>query len=361
MADVRVAGEPLFQALESERAQVEGAVVALDSKLDLALRPASFDEFVGQERIVHNLSVYVEAARLRAQRSDCARPLDHVLLSGGPGLGKTTLAHLLANELGVGFKGTSGPAIERPGDLAGILTHLGHGDVLFIDEIHRLSNVVEEYLYSAMEDFEIDIMIDQGPGARSIKMHLKPFTLVGATTREGLLTAPLRSRFGVLEKLAPYPSEELERIVLRSARLLGVEISPPAAQKMAERARGTPRIANRYLRRVADVAEVRGGGEVDVACAEEGLRMLGVDERGLDPMDRRILALLCQQMGPVGLKTIATAVGEEETTIAEVYEPFLIRRGLITKTPRGRCATAQAYGHLGLELPTGSGQRSLPF
>jgi Holliday junction DNA helicase RuvB len=362
---------PLYEALEHvvgrtasapESREVTAEAFADDRALDLALRPKSFTEFVGQARVIENLSVYVEASRRRRKRGAGRRaPLDHVLLSGQPGLGKTTLAHLIAREVGAGFRSTSGPAVERPGDLAGVLTNLAYGDVLFIDEIHRLPPVVEEYLYSAMEDFEIDIVLDQGPAARTIKIDIKPFTLVGATTREGLLTAPLRSRFGVLEKLEPYPPEDLERIVRRSAGLLEVEIAPEASRLISERSRGTPRIANRFLRRVADVAEVRGDGAITRALAEQGLGMLGVDESGLDPMDRKILEFLCRQGGaPVGLKTIAVAVGEADGTIEDVYEPYLIRRGLLIKTPRGRCPTPEAYRHVEA-APARSRQGHLPL
>ncbi|GIW70897.1 MAG: Holliday junction ATP-dependent DNA helicase RuvB [Planctomycetota bacterium] len=343
---------------EAARAEAAGRAVGAeplgeDRALDLALRPRSFAEFIGQSRVVENLALYVEAARRRSRRGGGRRaPLDHVLLSGEPGLGKTTLAHLLAREIGAGLRATSGPAIERPGDLAGVLTNLEYGEVLFIDEIHRLPPAVEEYLYSAMEDFEIDIVLDQGPAARTIKIDLKPFTLVGATTREGLLSAPLRSRFGVLEKLEPYPPDDLERIALRAAGLIGVPLEPAAARLIAERARGSPRVANRFVRRLADVAEVRGRGAITRSIAEQGLGMLGVDEAGLDAMDRKILGVLCRHGGgPLGLKTIAVAVGETEGTIEEVYEPYLIRRGLLVKTPRGRCATAAAFSHLGFKAP----------
>jgi len=275
-------------------------------------------------------------------------PLDHILLSGLPGLGKTTLAHLIAREAGATIRVTSGPAVEKAGDLAGILTSLERGDILFIDEIHRLPAVVEEYLYAAMEDFAIDIVIDQGPAARTIRIDLRPFTLIGATTREGLLSAPFRSRFGVLEKLEPYPPEDLEKIVLRSAGLLGIEIDSDAARLIAERARGTPRIANRFLRRLRDVAEVRGEGRVTSEVATEGLAMLGVDVAGLDATDRKVLETLIRQGGgPLGLKTVAVAVGEEEETLEEVYEPYLIQAGFLVKTPRGRVATPAAWSHLG--------------
>jgi len=300
------------------------------------LRPESFEEFEGQEKVVSNLKMYIEAAKKRNEA------MDHVLLSGMPGLGKTTLACLIARELGVNLFSTSGPALETPPDLVGILTKLGRRDVLFIDEIHRLHPKLEEYLYGAMEDYVVDLIIDKGPNARTVRLPLQPFTLVGATTREGLLTDPFRARFGVLEKLMPYPPGVLARIVIRSARKLGVEIAPEAAFLLAQRSRGTPRIANRFLRRIRDMAQINGATRITDELVLEGLHRLGVDKDGLDPTDRRILSLVASQGGrPVGLKTIAVALGEEERTIEEVYEPYLIQRGLLLKTPRGRVVTPQ--------------------
>lgn len=310
---------------------------------DLNLRPASFDQFVGQKRVVDNLKVYIEAAK---KRQDV---LDHLLLSGPPGLGKTTLAKLISNEIQSKIRITSGPALKIAGDLAGILTSLQKGDILFIDEIHRLYPVVEEYLYSAMEDFSIDIVIDQGPSARSINLKLKPFTLIGATTREGLLTAPFRARFLIHEKLALYPPEELLKIIQRSAKIMEVQIDEDAAVLIAQRSRGTPRIANRFLRRIRDVAQVRSEGQITYAVAKEGLEMLGVDEHGLDATDRKILKVIIDHGGgPIGLKTIAVAIGEEDDSIEAVYEPFLIQEGYLQKTPRGRKASAKAYQVLGI-------------
>ena len=305
------------------------------------LRPGNFDEFIGQKKIVENLKVYIQAARERGEA------LDHILFSGPPGLGKTTLGHIVAKEIGTEFRATSGPVLEKPADLAGILTKLAKFDVLFIDEIHRVNVAVEECLYSAMEDYSIDILIDQGPHARSIKIDVPPFTLIGATTREGLLTQPFRARFGVLEKLDYYPPEELFEVIMRSADILKVDVQKEAAHIIARRSRGTPREANRYLRRIRDLAQLTTGGRVNVKVAEEGLRMLGIDEAGLDGMDRRILqALVRHGGGPLGVKTIAVSVGETEDTIEDVYEPYLIRRGFLRKTPRGRQATRAAFDHL---------------
>jgi len=313
-----------------------------DLPLDEMLRPRNFNEFVGQDRLKENLRIYIEAARKRSE------PLDHTLFSGPPGLGKTTLATLMASEMGANIKATSGPALERPGDLVGLLTNLEEGDVLFIDEIHRISPVTEEYLYAAMENFQIDIVLDQGPSARSVKMRLARFTLIGATTREGLLSAPFRDRFGVVEKLDYYPPDDLRQIALNSASRLKVAIENDAAQLMAVRARGTPRVVNRFLRRIRDVAQVMGSGTITMQAAEEGLRRLGVDEHGLGEMDRRILRILVDNSGQaVGLKTIAVAVGEEEDTITDVYEPYLIQEGYLHKSPRGRLATTRACEHYG--------------
>ena len=308
-----------------------------------ALRPLRFDDFSGQKKVVENLEVFVEAAKYRGE------PLDHTLLHGPPGLGKTTLSNIIANELGVGFKITSGPVLDKPGDLAGILTSLETNDVLFIDEIHRLSPVVEEYLYSAMEDYRIDIMIDKGPSARSIQIDLNPFTLVGATTRSGLLTAPLRARFGINLQLEYYDPETLMRIVKRSASILNVPISDDAAAEIAGRSRGTPRIANALLRRVRDFAQVKGSGRIDHEIAKYALKSLNIDQYGLDEIDNKILTTIIDKFkgGPVGLSTIATAIGEDTGTVEEVYEPFLIMEGFIKRTPRGRMATQLAYEHLG--------------
>lgn len=311
-----------------------------------ALRPLNFEDFSGQDKVVDNLRIFVKAARLRAEA------LDHVLLHGPPGLGKTTLSNIIANELGVGFKVTSGPVLDKPGDLAGVLTSLEPNDVLFIDEIHRLSPVVEEYLYSAMEDYRIDIMIDKGPSARSIQLELSPFTLVGATTRSGLLTAPLRARFGINLHLEYYDDDVLTSIIRRSATILNVTCDVKAAGEIASRSRGTPRIANALLRRVRDFAQVKGSGRIDVEIARFALEALNIDRYGLDEIDNKILCTIIDKFkgGPVGLTTIATALGEDAGTIEEVYEPFLIKEGFLKRTPRGREVTELAYMHLGRSI-----------
>ncbi len=314
-----------------------------DADFERALRPQQFGDFSGQDKIVENLRVFVAAAKMRGEA------LDHLLLHGPPGLGKTTLSSIIANELGVGFKVTSGPVLDKPGDLAGILTALEENDVLFIDEIHRLSPVVEEYLYSAMEDYRIDIMIDKGPGARSVQLSLAPFTLVGATTRSGLLTSPLRARFGINCHLEYYDHDTLRAIVLRSARLLGVECRADAATEISLRSRGTPRIANALLRRVRDFAQVKGSGIIDLDIARFALEALNIDRYGLDEIDNKLLTTIITKFkgGPVGLTTIATALGEDPGTIEEVYEPYLIKEGFIKRTPRGREVTDLAFSHLG--------------
>ena len=314
-----------------------------EKEFENALRPLRFSDFNGQKKVVDNLEVFVEAAKYRHE------PLDHTLLYGPPGLGKTTLSNIIANELGVNIKITSGPVLDKPGDLAGILTSLEPNDVLFIDEIHRLSSVVEEYLYSAMEDYRIDIMIDKGPSARSIQIDLNPFTLIGATTRSGMLTAPLRARFGINMHLEYYAPETLQKIIRRSAKLLKVPISDDAAAEIARRSRGTPRIANGLLRRVRDFAQVKGDGSINHALAKMALQALNIDEYGLDEIDNKIILTIIDKFrgGPVGLSTIATAIGEDAGTVEDVYEPFLIMEGFIKRTPRGRMVTKLAYDHLG--------------
>jgi len=322
-----------------------------DKEIEKALRPQTFEDFFGQEKIIDNIKIFVQAAKNRNE------PLDHVLLHGPPGLGKTTLSHIISNELNSNLRITSGPVLDKPGDLAGLLTNLESGDVLFIDEIHRLNPVVEEYLYSAMEDYKIDIMLDSGPNARSVQISLNPFTLIGATTRAGLLTSPLRSRFGINSRLEYYNAELLKKIVLRSANILKCPINDNASVEIAKRSRGTPRIVNNLLRRTRDFAEIKGDGTITKEIAEIALKALNVDQHGLDDMDNRILRTIIEKFsgGPVGISTIATACGEEGETIEEVYEPFLIQEGYIKRTARGRETTALAYKHLGLEMPGKTG------
>jgi Holliday junction DNA helicase RuvB len=334
--------------MEQERL-VDKEKIAGDEEWELSLRPSVLGEFIGQEKLKENLGIFVEAARRRKE------PLDHTLFFGPPGLGKTTLAHIVAREMGANIRLTSGPVLERPGDLAGILTNLEQGDVLFIDEIHRISHMVEEYLYSAMEDFCIDIMIDKGPNARSVKINIPPFTLVGATTRSGLLTAPLRSRFGIVEHLNYYEDKDLSCIIHRSGRILKIEVERDGADEIARRSRGTPRIANRLLRRVRDYAQVKAGGVVTKSVADAALQMLDVDREGLDLMDKRILEYIMDQCdgGPVGITNLAVGVGEEAETIEEIYEPYLIQRGLLKRTASGRVSTRRAFEHFNRKLPAG--------
>jgi len=324
-------------------------------EFDRTIRPLSFKDFIGQEKIKKNLSVFIEAAKGRGEA------LDHVLFYGPPGLGKTTLAYIIANELKSHLTVTSGPALEKPGDLAGILTNLEDRDVLFIDEIHRLNHSIEEYLYPALEDFKLDIIIDKGPNARTIQLTLPRFTLVGATTRAGLLTSPLRARFGVVNRLDYYSTDELGLIIHRSARILGIEIEPQAAMEIARRSRGTPRIANRLLRRIRDFAQVAGDGKITLQVTIDSLHHLDVDDQGLDEMDKRILTTIMYKFngGPVGINTLALAVGEESDTIEEVYEPFLVQQGFLNRTPRGRVATELAYRHFNVALKTSSQQKLL--
>ena len=326
---------------------LSGASVPEDEGEDVGLRPRTLVDFIGQDELKEHLAIVLGAARLRGQAAD------HLLFAGPPGLGKTSLAAIVATEMGAGLRTTSGPALSRPGDLAAILTNLDDGDVLFVDEIHRLPRTVEEVLYPAMEDFQLDIVLGQGPSARSIRLDLPRFTLVGATTRTGLITGPLRDRFGLVERLDHYPAADLERIVTRAAGILGVDLAADGAREIARRARGTPRIANRLLRRVRDYAEVRGDGRVTAAAATEGLALFGVDELGLDKVDRSILVALCSRFGggPVGLSTLAISVSEQVETVEDVYEPFLIQQGLLMRTPRGRVATPAAWGHIGLAVP----------
>lgn len=326
-----------------------------DLEFDQTLRPTTIKEFIGQTKLKDNFRIFIEAARRRKE------PIDHTLLFGPPGLGKTTLANIIAKEMGTNLRATAGPVLERPGDLAGILTNLEEGDILFIDEIHRLSPVVEEYLYPAMEEFVIDIVIDKGPNARSVKINLPHFTLIGATTRSGLLTPPLRSRFGIIERINYYTEEELAQVIHRSSRILKIEIEDKGAFEISRRSRGTPRVANRLLRRVRDFAQVRADGRITQEVADQALQMLEVDSAGLDPMDKKILDFVLRECdgGPVGINTLSVGVGEEPDTLEEIYEPYLIQRGFLKRTPSGRVATLRAYEHFGLPLPSRSKQVEL--
>lgn len=331
----------------SEDKELNYSIRNFQDENDSKLRPSAFDDFTGQKKIVENLKVFIEAAKMRDES------LDHVLLTGPPGLGKTTLSYIIASELGKPIKTTSGPVLERPGDLAGILTNLNEGEILFIDEIHRLSNIVEEYLYSAMEDYRIDITIDSGPAAKTIQLSIPKFTLVGATTRAGLLTAPLRSRFGVISRLDYYNADDLSKVITRAARLFNIEIEHDAALELARRTRGTPRIANNLLRRCRDFAMIKGNGTITIEIVRMTLESLGVDSAGLDDMDKRLLKAIIEKYGggPVGLKTLSASIGEEIGTIEEVYEPFLIQQGFLQITPGGRTATQAAYQYFGIDTP----------